>query len=128
MVKQKKIIKALEKLVERCEKEGKYFSLLLLIPTSPAHTQYSLLVSGKWLDKLSPEEAIFELFGYIPSELWRDIARITPISTEDRFVQDFAENFTITPQAPKEITKFIANGYLVEDATIALSGNTQTVL
>lgn len=112
------------RLIEEYRKEGKPFLLVLLIPTDTFSIdgQYSLIVSAHWLDPMSPAEAIGEIFNKLSPEDRRKIARVTPIHTSDRFVQDFVANYHVDGSSPLVVHNVTANGYMVEKAVIALSG------
>lgn len=104
------------------------FDLVLLIPVDPVFsgTAYSLIVSAKWLDEMSPKKAIEDITSRIEKENLRKIARVTPIRTDDKFVKDFVAEFEVSYDNPVRINDYIANGYLIEKGIIAQSGSTET--
>lgn len=118
----------IKRLIDDYKKEGKLFELVLLIPVDPVFsgTEYSLIVSAKWLDKMSPKKAIEDITNRIEKESLNKIARVTPIHTEDKFVKDFVDEFEVNYDNPLRITDYISNGYLIEKGIIAQSGSTAT--
>lgn len=120
------LVNALLDLIKRYANRGRTFSLVMMVPTEPnaIESNYSLLISAKWLDNKNPKEAINEIVksiikqaGSTNSPVYRKLARISLINTSDPFINAITSAFNVT-QSVSEILNCNINGVQIERAIL----------
>ena len=111
-----------EAIQEWAQPHGLVSMIMLAYPDIPSlDDKFTLLISAPWLDDQSPRQAIQEIFEKLKSHLepdeFRRIARITPIRSTDRFVQETNAKYDAT-QEKLEVSNFSASGMQFDLATI----------
>ncbi|MBF0476935.1 MAG: hypothetical protein HQK59_14120, partial [Deltaproteobacteria bacterium] len=98
----KALVKHLHSIIDRFEKEGKPFNLVMLIPVDPVlNNKFSILWSAAWIDGMTRSEAIHVLVEAIAAEMRSDdskfekIARVTPLRSTDPFVTEIIEEYEV---------------------------------
>jgi predicted ATP-grasp superfamily ATP-dependent carboligase len=122
MDKKTMVNKIKEAIKEWAHLHGPVSMVMLAYPdASSLDDKFSLLISAPWLDDQNPRQAIQEIFEKLKNHLEPDefkcIARITPIKTTDRFVQETNAKYDVT-QEKLEVSNFSASGMHFDLATI----------
>ena len=96
-------------------------AMLAYPDASSLDDKFTLLISAPWLDDQNPRQVIQEIIEKLKSHLepdeFREIARVTPIKSTDRFVQETNSKYDVT-QEKLEISNFSASGMHFDLATI----------
>ena len=111
-----------EAIREWAQPHGPVSMVMLAYPDVPSlDDKFTLLISASWLDDQNPRQAIQEIFEKLKKHLkpdeFRRIARVTPIQSTDRFVQETNAKYDIT-QEKLEVSNFSASGMQFDLATI----------
>ncbi|MBF0551767.1 MAG: hypothetical protein HQK60_14690 [Deltaproteobacteria bacterium] len=123
----KTLVKHLHNIIDRFEKAGQPFNLVMLIPVDPGlNNKFSILWSAAWIDGMTRSEAIHVLVEAIAEEMRSDdskfekIARVSPLRSTDPFVTEIIEEYEVKKGSLRMPNSYI-NGLLVEGAIILQS-------
>ncbi|MBF0550581.1 MAG: hypothetical protein HQK60_08600 [Deltaproteobacteria bacterium] len=128
----KTLVNYLHNLVDKFEKEGKPFNLVMLIPVDAVlSNKFTVIFSAPWLDSKNPRdaidlmiEAIIEQMGSPNVPEFSQLSRITIIHTSDPFVTDLNAEFCVTGSGLMNISNSYVNSTHIESAIILLSQRT----
>jgi len=122
------LVECLQGIIREHADDNLKFKLLMLIPTEPTllDSDYTIIISAPWLDKRSPKEAIGLVIqaiirqcgGTTDSLAYRKTNRITPIRSDDPFVNQIASGFSVSIDNPMTIQNYTISGFLVERAIL----------
>ncbi len=121
----KTLVECLQEIICEHAKDNLIFSLVMLIPTEPTDidSDYSVIISAPWLDSYEPADAISMIIeavirlcgGTTDSLAYRKINRITPIRSNDKFVNKITSAFPVSNDVVA-ISNYNISGVLIERA------------
>lgn len=115
------LVSDLEKLVQRLRKRGNLTLAMLYNSASEADSNWNLIVSGPWMDKLGVSKATHiiarELSEALDPENRRAVSRISVLSTDDPFVRDMVRLY---PNAADRRLPQVVAGHVTEGSGFIL--------